>query len=163
MPSRPLDRIDRRIIELLQEDARLSNKELAAAVGLAPSSCHTRVQRLISEDVVRGFRTDIDPHALGVHLQSMVSVQLAGNPRSRLSAFLEHVRKLKEVIAVYHTAGRNDLLLHVVVRDVEHMRSVVMDALSSREEVAQIESALIYEHERSQGLPDLLADDPPME
>lgn len=159
MPSRTLDRIDRRIIELLQEDARLSNKELAAAVGLAPSSCHTRVQRLIAERVIRGFRTDVDPHALGVHLQSMVSVQLAGNPRSRLASFLEHVRTLKEVIAVYHTAGRNDMLLHVAVRDVEHMRTVVMDALSSREEVSQIESALIYEHERSPGMPDLLVDD----
>lgn len=156
MPTDDLDRIDRRIVALLQKDARLSNKELASAVNLAASSCHARVRRLVESGVIRGFRTDVDPHALGVHLQAMVSVQLAGNPRSRLKSFLRHARGLEEVIAVYHVAGRNDLLLHIAVRDVEHMRTVVMEKLSSRPEVSQIESALIYEHERAAGLPDLL-------
>ena len=154
--TRPLDRIDRQIVRLLQKDARLSNKELAAAVSLAPSSCHARVARLVDEGVLRGFHGDVDPHSLGVHLQAMVSVQLAGNPRTRLRSFLKHARTLKEVIAVYHIAGRNDLLLHIAVRDVQHMRSVVMDGLSSRAEVAQVESALIYEHERGAGIPDLI-------
>lgn len=158
--KRDLDRIDRRLVDLLQKDARRSNKELAAAVGLAPSSCHGRVQRLLERGVLRGFHAEVDPHALGVHLQSVVTVQLTGNPKERLASFLAHVRSLEEVVEIFHVAGKNDLLLHVAVRDVEHMRSLVMEELSSRPEVAQIESAIVYAHERVPGLPDLLDDDP---
>ena len=133
----------------------MSNKELAAAVGLAPSSCHGRVARLVETGVLRGFHAEVDPHALGIHLQSIVAVRLTGNPKERLASFLAHVREQEEVVDIFHVAGRNDLLLHVAVRDVEHMRRLVMEQLSARPEVAQIESAIVYAHERVPGLPDL--------
>jgi DNA-binding Lrp family transcriptional regulator len=150
-----LDGTDRQIIRLLQNNARMTNKELAASVELAPSTCHARVQRLIESGVIRGFGADITPAALGIRLQSMVSVQLTGNPQKRLEAFLQHVRTLPEVVDIYQVAGRTDLLLHVAVRDVEHMRDFIMNALSSRPEALQVESALIYEHEGAR-MPDLL-------
>jgi len=133
----------------------MSNKELAAEVGLAPSSCHGRVSRLIETGVLRGFHAEVDPHALGIHIQSIVAVRLTGNPKERLASFLEHVREQEEVVEIFHVAGRNDLLLHIAVRDVEHMRRLVMEGLSDRPEVAQIESAIVYAHERVPGLPDL--------
>lgn len=157
-----LDRIDRRIVALLQKDARRSNKELAVAVGLAPSSCHGRVQRLLARGVLRGFHAEVDPHALGVHLQAVVAVQLTGNPKERIASFLDHARSREEVVEIFHVAGKNDLLLHVAVRDVDHMRRLIMEEFSARPEVAQIESAIVYAHERVPGLPDLL-DEPNLE
>ncbi|MCP3916671.1 MAG: Lrp/AsnC family transcriptional regulator [bacterium] len=154
-----LDRIDRRILARLQKDARITNKELAAEVGLAPSTCHARVQRLEGEGIVRGFHADVDPAALGIGLQAIVSVQLTGNPKRRLDAFLAHVSSLDEVVHVYQVAGRNDLLLHVCVHDVQHMRELVMNQLSSRPEAQQIESAIVYEHTRAECLPDLNPDE----
>jgi len=152
----PLDRIDRHLLTLLQKDARMSNKELAAAVGLAPSSCHGRVQRLIESGVLRGFHAEVDPAALGIALQAIVAVRLRGNPADRIQRFVQEVGSLAEVVEVFHVAGRNDLLLHIAVRDVEHMRELVMEKLSSQSAVDGLESALIYHHSSSPGLPDLV-------
>jgi DNA-binding Lrp family transcriptional regulator len=80
-PHVPLDRIDRALVRALQKDARLSNKELAAQVGLAPSSCLERVRRLRRTGVLRGFHADVAPEALGVGLQALIAVQLRQHSR----------------------------------------------------------------------------------
>lgn len=151
-----LDRIDRAILTQLQKDARISNKELAAAVGLAPSSCHGRVRRLVEQGALRGFHADVAPRARGVGLQALVSVQLSGNPQTRLASFLDHALAQEEVVEAFQTSGANDLLLLIAVRDVEHMRHLVMDVLASRDEVAHLESVVVYGHHRTEGLPDLV-------
>lgn len=81
--DQPLDRIDRAILAHLQKNARLSNKELAAKVGLAPSSCLARVQRLTKQGVIKGFHAFVDPQALGIGLQALVAVKLKQHSRRR--------------------------------------------------------------------------------
>lgn len=144
-----LDRIDREIVGHLQKDARLSNKELAARVGLAPSSCLVRTQRLIERGVLLGFHARVDPRALGVSLQAMVFVQLQSHGGSTIRQFAEFVVSLPEVSELYHVGGSQDLLIHVATRDTDHLREVVMDQLSAREEVRHIETSIIFEHRRS--------------
>lgn len=140
-----LDRTDFEILDLLQKDGRLSNKELANAVGLAPSSCFERVKRLRQEGVIRGFHADVSEQALGITLQAMIAIQLAQHSRDFVERFHAHVQALPEVVATYHLAGRQDFLVHVVVRDTEHLRSLAMDAFTTRPEVAHLETSLIYE------------------
>ncbi|HMR09433.1 MAG TPA: AsnC family transcriptional regulator [Polyangiaceae bacterium] len=72
-----LDRIDRRLLGLLSKDARTSNKELAAAVGLSPSACHERVKQLMQSKALRGFHADVDPRALGIQIRSVIFVRLS--------------------------------------------------------------------------------------
>ncbi|MCB9897761.1 MAG: Lrp/AsnC family transcriptional regulator [Planctomycetes bacterium] len=159
MPSpRPLDRIDRRILALLQNDARLSNKELAARIGLAPSSCHTRLQRLIAEGTLEGFAARVRPEALGIGIEAMVSVRLGRHARESLDAFREHVLGLREVVDVFHLAGSTDLLIHVVVRDTEHLRTLTLDELSSRPEVDRLETALVFARWTAPAMPDFVDD-----
>lgn len=141
-----LDRIDFEIIDLLQKDARLSNKELAAAIGLAASSCLARVQRLRTEGILLGCHTEVAPEALGIGLQAMVAVRLRQHSRSQLKAFWKHLRGLQEVRAAYHVTGAYDFLVHVVARDMEHLRDLALDAFTSRAEVAHLETSLIFEH-----------------
>ena len=142
-----LDRIDREIIALLQKDARQSNRQLAAAVGLAPSSCLERVRRLRSRGVIRGFGAQVDPAALGLSLQAMVKVRLAGHSREVFESVRERMVGLAEVMAVYHVGGEADFLVHVAVRDAEHLRQLAWDHFTSREEVRQIETSLIFEYQ----------------
>lgn len=151
-----LDRIDFDIIDLLQKDARLSNKELAAAVGLAPSSCLTRVQRLRSCGVLRGARAEVDPAALGVGLQALIAVQLRQHSRTQVKAFWKHVLGLPEVLSVFHVAGAHDFQVHVAVRDAHHLRDLALDAFTTRPEVAHIQTSLIFEWARGQVLPNYL-------
>lgn len=157
--ARPLDRTDRRILALLQKNARLSNKELAARVGLAPSSCHTRVQRLLAEGTLLGFAAQVRPEALGIGIEAMVSVRLGRHAREALEAFRVHVLGLREVLDIFHLAGPTDLLIHVVVRDTEHLRALTLEQLSSRPEVDRLETSLVFARWSAPALPDYLADD----
>jgi DNA-binding Lrp family transcriptional regulator len=151
--KRPLDRIDFVIIDELQNDARLSNKELAARVGLAPSSCLERVRRLRGEGVLRGFHADAAPDALGITLEAMISVRLRVHSRVAFESFGDHVRALHEAVAVYQLGGVDDFLVHVAVRDAEHLRELVMDQFTARPEVERMETALIFEYHRAPVLP----------
>jgi len=141
-----LDRIDFEIVAALQKDARLSNKELAGQVGLAPSTCLGRVRRLVREGVFLGFHARVDPASLGVGLQAVVSVRMNTHTRTAWDALKAHVLGLPEVVAAYNLAGREDLLIHVAVRDTEHLRRFISDAITSRPEVHQVETNLVFEY-----------------
>src|ERR1700704_366247 len=82
--SADLDAVDRRILSQLHSDARMTNNAPADAVGIAPSTCHGRVRRLVDLGVIRGFYTDIDPVAVGLPLQAMISVNLNSNARGKI-------------------------------------------------------------------------------
>jgi len=142
----PLSRTDLEILAALQNDARLSNKELAARVGLAPSSCLERVRRLREEGVLLGFRARVEPRALGITIQALVFVRLARHAREQVKSFRKHALSLHEAIGLYHVAGQHDFLVHVGVRDANHLRDLALDAFTSRPEVARIETHLIFEH-----------------
>ncbi len=146
MANDPLDRIDREIVAALTNNARLSNKEIAARVGLAPSSAHERVKRLITSGVLRGFHADVDPDALGFSLQAMISVRMREHSRAKYDAFRSYLLTLPEVAGIYHTSGENDFLVHVMMRDAHHLRDFTIDAIITREEVGHIETGLIFEH-----------------
>jgi len=154
-PIPALDRTDREIVALLQKDARISNKELASKVHLAPSSCHGRVRRLEELGVLRGSHAAVDPKALGVHLRCIVMVRLVDHAEKQTAQLQGYLRELPEVCDLFLIAGHDDLLLHVAVRDTEHLRMLVMDAIGSRPEVADIHTSLIYEHASRGGFPDL--------
>lgn len=88
-----LDEVDRRILSLLHGDARMPNNALADTVGIAPSTCHGRVRRLVDLGVIRGFYTDIDPVAVGLPLQAMISVNLQSSARGKIRSFIQQIRR----------------------------------------------------------------------
>ena len=87
-----LDRTDFEILRLLQKDARLTNKELASAVDLAPSSTHERVKRLWELGVLRGLHAEVDPHALGIGIEALLMIELSKHKRSNVDAFMQGIR-----------------------------------------------------------------------
>ncbi len=141
-----MDRIDNAILITLQNDGRISNKELAAAVGLAPSSCLERVRRLQERGVITGFHAEVAPSAVGIGLQAFVSVRLAQHTRNVVDAFRDHIVSLPEVVSVYHLAGQEDFMVHVAVRDSEHLKNLTLDGFTTRAEVARLNTALVYDH-----------------
>jgi len=140
------DRIDYGIMDALQKDGRLSNKELAARVGLAPSSCLERVRKLESLGVVEGYHARISTEALGIRIQAIVYVELDNHTITESRAFEFHIRACPEVVSMFNVAGRWDYLLHVAVPDVDHLREFVQVALSARTEVSRVETSLVFDH-----------------
>jgi DNA-binding Lrp family transcriptional regulator len=143
-----LDDVDRRILTTLHGDARISNSALADRVGVAPSTCHGRVRRLQELGVIRGFYTDIDPSAVGLTLQAMISVSLQSNARGKIRSFIQHIRRRPQVMDVYFLAGGDDFILHVAARDTDDLRSFVVENLNADADVAGTQTSLIFEHLR---------------
>ncbi len=131
---RALDDTDRKIIRALQENARLSNKELAARVHLAPSSCLERARRLKDSGVLAAFETRIDPAAIGISLQAMISAKLRSHTPENREAFRRQALAREEVVAFFHVTGARDFILHVAVRDAEHLRQLIVEHLSASTE-----------------------------
>src|SRR5262245_14776772 len=152
-PVTDLDRTDVAILGLLQNHARLSVKEIAAEVGLAPSSTHERMKHLRESGVLRGTHVEVDPKALGVGLEALFMIELAKHKRSTVDRFLDDIVKVPEVRFAFLVTGRYDLVVHVVVRDMQHLKDLALDHFTSRPAVTRIETSIIFDARRRYELP----------
>ncbi len=139
-----LDSVDAAILRHLQNDARIANKDLAAAVGVAPSTCLDRVNRLRRTGVITGWSTDVDPAAVGRPIEALVMVQVQPHARPLVDPFVAHVRTLPEVRAVHHVTGPDDFVVHVACGSTQDLQRLVLDAFTSRPEVARLQTHLIF-------------------
>ncbi len=140
-----LDPVDLHILRLLQNDARATYRELAAEVGVAPSTCLDRVARLRRAGVILGYQLRVDPAKLGRGLQALLSVQVRPHRRDLIGPFVERVRALPESRSLFHLTGPDDYLVHVTVADTADLQRLVLDEFTSRPEVARVETRLIFQ------------------
>ncbi|NND85508.1 MAG: Lrp/AsnC family transcriptional regulator [Acidimicrobiia bacterium] len=146
------DPIDQAILRALAKDARASNKDIAAAAGIAPSTCSERMRRLERDGVIAEYRVVLDPAALGLAIQALIAIRIRRHAPDDLERFRRAVMELPEVVNLFHVTGANDYLVHVVVRDSDDLRRVAVDSLVAMPEVTHIETSLIFEHLRGPGL-----------
>ena len=118
-----LDAVDAVLVAELERDARMPNNALAAAAGIAPSTCLGRVRSLVERGVIRGFHADIDPAAIGRSLQAMISVRLQPNARRHIHKLADQLTEPDAVLDVYFIAGADDFLIHVATPDTETLRT----------------------------------------
>ncbi len=147
-----LDDVDRAILGLLAEDARVTNQRLADHVGIAPSTALARLRALRERGVIRGFHAEVDLAALGRPLQALIAVRLTVHTREQIDAFTEAIRQLPGVLMVFHLTGVTDYLVWVAAADAQDLREFVVDHLATHPSVAHAETSLIYEHRRGPGI-----------
>ncbi|MEJ7568650.1 MAG: Lrp/AsnC family transcriptional regulator [Gaiellaceae bacterium] len=150
--SIPLDRTERAILAVLQQNARISNRALSEYVGIAASTCLERVRRLRTRGVIRGFHADVDPSTIGRPIQALIAVRLRAHSREPIDAFYRHITELPEALAVYHVAGADDYLIHVAVEDTTTLRDLVVDDFTARPEVDHVETRLVFEFMRKHAI-----------
>ncbi|AKH19047.1 Lrp/AsnC family transcriptional regulator [Sedimenticola thiotaurini] len=150
-----LDRIDIEIIRLLQNNGRLSNKQIAAEVGLAPSSVHERMKRLRENGVLTGTHAEVDLASLGIGLEALFMIELAKHGRSTVDRFMDDMLEIPEVRSAHLITGRYDLVIHVVVHDTRHLKNLALDQFTNRPGVTRIETSIIYDTRVNHQLPDL--------
>ncbi len=137
-----LDRLDHRILQVLQADAGLSNLELAEQVGLSPTPCARRVKRLIAEGVITRQVAMVDPKKLGLNLTAHISVTMDRHTPDRFTLFEQRVSELPEVVDCCVVTGQSaDYLLKAVVRDMEHYEQFLLGKLTRIEGVAGVHSS----------------------
>ena len=136
-----LDRIDRRILSVIQQDARISNADLAREVDLSPSPCWRRLRALQEAGVIRQHVSLLDSDAVGLPVSVFVSVSLDKQIEDNLARFESAVRERPEVMECYLMTGEADYLLRVVVPDLRAYERFVLERLTRIPGVANIKSS----------------------
>ena len=143
-----MDERDAAILRELQQDARLTNRQLASRVGLAPSSCLVRVRALEASGVLAGYHAEVDLDRVGLGVQAMIAFQVRPLSREAIRAFKAFALEQPEVLAVYVLGGGDDFAVHVAVPSVPAMHALLVDRFSKRKEVVSFRTSLVYEHTR---------------
>jgi len=142
MPNDELDAIDRRILAALQTDGRLSNVDLADTVGLSPSPCLRRVNRLEREGYVEGYRAMLGRKRIGLGLTVFVGVKIDGHADDRATTFEDEAVAFPEVIACHMIAGDADYLLEVTVPDLDAYQRFLVGKLLNLPLVREVKSTI---------------------
>ncbi|GAA1209255.1 Lrp/AsnC family transcriptional regulator [Pseudonocardia alaniniphila] len=144
-----LDELDKAILAELQADARRTNRDIAAAVGVSPTTALDRTRALRERGVIRGAILDVDLGKIGRPVQALIAVRIRPPSRRNIDAFRNWVSTLPETIGVFVVTGGEDFLIHVAVADNENLYAFVIDRLTERPEVADVRTSVVYEHLRN--------------
>jgi len=145
-----LDELDKAILGELQSDARRTNRDVAAAVGVSPTTALDRTRGLRDRGVIRGALLDVDLAKIGRPVQALIAVRVRPPSRRNIEGFRDWVSALPQTIGVFVVSGNEDFLVHVAVQDNDHLYGFVIDRLTERPEVADVRTSVVYQHIRNQ-------------
>jgi len=142
---RELDRLDRKILDLLQKDARLPMTELAQRIGLSATPCTERVRRLEREGVITGYHARVNPHALGKSLLVFVEIKLSAKSAAAFDAFRREARKLPAVLECHLVSGEFDYLIKARIPEMNAYRRLLGDMLLALPGASESRSYIVME------------------
>lgn len=149
-----LDSIDRKILEAVQADGRISNVDLAAKIHLSAPQTFRRVRSLEERSVIRGYRADVAPEAIGYAVTAYVSVSIGGNDFGRAREVEAEIRAFPQILECYSVSGEDDYLLKVVAHDLKSLSNFLTDRLMQVPGIDNVRSMICLEEiKRTSPLP----------
>ncbi|WP_371400809.1 Lrp/AsnC family transcriptional regulator [Kribbella sp. NBC_00662] len=142
-----MDELDTALLRMLQNDARRTNRDMAAELGIAPSTCLERIRGLRDRGVISGYHAAVDLEAIDRSTQAIISIKLRPQAMAVATAFQAYVMDLPQTLDMFMVSGGSDFLAHVAVKDTRALRDLVL-ALAKRQEIADIRSSVVFEHHR---------------
>ncbi len=143
-----IDSKDIQILSLLLNNARLSNKEIAAKVEIAQSSTHDRIKKLTQKGYIKGAHVQINQKKLGLNIEVMLAIKLNKQHRSIIGDFIKKASQFPGVLQIFHMAGNNDFILHVAVKDSDELRGFILDRLSTLDYIQSTETTMVLHNEK---------------
>ena len=139
-----LDRYDRQMLEILQEDGRISNQDLADRIGLSPSPCLRRLRALEDAGIVTGYRALLNAKALGYSLMALIYISMDMHTPERLENFEQQIRQVSEVLECLLITGQDaDYQLKVVVRDMDAFQELLLNRITRIQGVTGVHSSFV--------------------
>ena len=139
-----MDRFDRRILQVLQDDGRISNQDLADRIGLSPSPCLRRVRALEEAGVVTGYRALLNAKALGYTLMALIYISMDKHTPARFEHFEKEICKIAEVLECLLVTGQDaDYQIKVVVRDMDAFQELLLNRITRIQGVTGVHSSFV--------------------
>jgi len=140
-----VDTLDLKILAALQDDGRLTNQQLADAIGLSASQCSRRRMRLEDEKVIAGYRASLAAEALGFSLIAFIHITLATHSPDNAKKFRALVNRVDDIQEAYSLTGDADYLLKAVLRDLKSLSHIVNNVLMPHQSVAHVRSSIVLD------------------
>ena len=139
-----LDRYDRQILQVLQDDGRISNQELADRIGLSPSPCLRRVRALEESGIVTGYRALLNAKSLGYTLMALIYISMDAHTPERFDNFDQAVRQIPEVLECLLITGQDaDYQIKVIVKDMDAFQELLLNRITRIQGVSGVHSSFV--------------------
>jgi Lrp/AsnC family transcriptional regulator, leucine-responsive regulatory protein len=138
-----LDKIDRKILEILQSNAKITNAQLSKDIGLSPAPTLERVKKLEASGIIKSYHAKLDTDKIGLGVSTFVMVTLLGHNKENIDAFLKQIYKIEEVIECHHITGSGDFILKVIAQDIAAYQKLMLEKVSDIKEVDSLQSMVI--------------------
>lgn len=138
-----LDSIDKKILEILQANAKITNSQLATEIGLSPAPTLERVRKLENMGIIKSYHAEVERELLGIGTAVFVSVSLSGHKKHQIMSFVSQMNEIPEVVECHHITGSGDFLLKILARDINSYQKLILDKLVDIEEIGNMQSMVI--------------------
>jgi len=140
--SEKLDKIDLKILKILQENSKITNLDLSKKIGLSPAPTLERVKKLEQSDIIQSYHANVNPVQMGLNVKTFVLVTLAWKQEDALNRFLKKIEKIDEVTECYIITGEADLLIKVICKDIPSYEQLLFKTLSQIEEIERLKTLM---------------------
>lgn len=137
-----LDKLDFKILQILQENSKITNLDLSKRIGLSPAPTLERVKKLEQTDVIGSYHAKVNPNNLGLHVQSFVMGTLAWHKPNAMNNFLAKIQSIEEITECYVITGDADFLMKVVCKDIPTYEQLLFKTLSQIEEIERLKTLM---------------------
>jgi DNA-binding Lrp family transcriptional regulator len=138
-----LDSIDKKILEILQANAKITNSQLATEIGLSPAPTLERVRKLENMGIIKSYHAEVERELLGIGTAVFVSVSLSGHKKHQIMSFVSQMNEIPEVVECHHITGAGDFLLKILAKDINSYQKLILDKLVDIEEIGNMQSMVI--------------------
>ena len=140
--SEKLDKIDLKILKILQENSKITNLDLSKKIGLSPAPTLERVKKLEQSEIIQSYHAAVSPTQMGLNVKTFVLVTLAWKQEDALNRFLDKISKIDEVTECYIITGEADLLMKVICKDIPSYEQLLFKTLSQIEEIERLKTLM---------------------
>jgi len=141
--SHHLDKIDLKILKILQENAKITNLQLSGEIGLSPAPTLERVKKLENSKLIKGYYTEVNEEALGVGIKAIIQITLTRQIENAIANFKKEINKIPEIMECYQVTGSADYILIVMLKDIRDFEMLISTRLSKMEEIGQMQTMMI--------------------
>ena len=138
-----IDKIDKKILEILQRNAKITNAQLSKEIGLSPAPTLERVRKLESKGIISGYNAKLDMSKIGLGVSTFVMVTLKVHNKKNLVSFLDKIKDVNNVIECHHITGSADFILKVVSQNIESYQELMLETVSEIEVTDSLQSMVI--------------------
>ena len=138
-----IDRTDKKILEILQKNGKITNAKLSKQIGLSPAPTLERVRKLESRGIISGYHAKLNMSKIGLGVSTFVMVSLKGHNKKNLQSVLDKIKDVENIVECHHITGSGDFILRIVAEDIESYQELMLDKVSEIEVTDTLQSMVI--------------------